>query len=363
MRAAAPFTARMLTALVALCIASVAAACSGEVAATTSSAQEQLVIAQDQPSLPFLVSMVDAPERVAHAGLRRVEIHLPADAATVGADSANLVYDERITADGAGHYAIEPVTVVSPSMTQPQREIFEELQRARQGFFFKYRDLRVRDLELFLGNYAVTVVDEPAFVAGVECVEIEVTPRADPRRSYRLAVDPRTGLVLRTIERDATGVVVASTTFLEFTRTPSLEGVEFHAELYAGTPLEGAELPKGFAPARPQILPRGYREVSSEVVELAGDTYVRRVYGDGLENVFFLQREEPAVAVDAAADPVAADGMPQVHAATPRGGAVMVRIAQVGSFCVAEAVRGRCTYFVIGKVSEADVLDILRSAL
>lgn len=297
---------------------------------------------QSTPPPSFLARMPDAPERVPHSGLRRVEYHVDVDGVP-----SSLVYEERVTADGTGHYAIEPVSVQEPALTLPQREIFEELQRARQGFFFKYRDLRVRDLDLFLANYSVRVLASAPVVAGVECVEIEVTARRGARGSYRMAVDAATGLVMRSEERDASGALVASTAFLEFTSAPVLHGVDFHVERHPGTPIEHASLPTGFTPARPQILPDGYREMSSEVLELAGDTYVRRVYGDGLENVFFLQREEP--------NPTVA----QIHA----GSTVKVRMAQVGAFRVAEAELPRGNFFVVGKVSEADVLGILRSAL
>ena len=326
-------------ALSSLCVACDAGA--GASSATESAAQLQS--AQPTTSPSFLSAMVRAPERVAHSGLRRVEYHL-----TVDDLPTSLVYDERITADGEGHYAIEPVSVAAPAMTVPQREIFEELQHTRQGFFFKYRDLRVRDVDLFVANYTVRVLPEPAVVAGVECVEIEAIPRVGPRRSYTLAVEAQSGLVLRALERDASGAIVAATTYLEFSRTPTLDGVEFFAERYAGTPLAQAELPADFAPARPQILPEGYREVSSEVVELEAQTYVRRVYGDGLENLFFLERHDPRVPLDASA---------------PEPATLTVRIAELGSFQVAEVVRGRGSFFVVGKVSEADVLGILRSAL
>ncbi len=319
-------------------------ACSREVGvpADSESAQHLASLPQD-PAPSFLAAMVDAPARVAHAGLRRIEVR-----STVDGEPTSLVYHERITADGTGRYAIEPVSVTAPSMTNLQREVFEVLQRARQGFFFKYRDLRVRDVDLFLANYAVNVVAEPVVVAGVECLEIEVTPRFGPRRSYRLAVDTSTGLILRSLERDATGAVVATATFLEFTLTPEEQDVEFYAERYPGTPLADATLPPGFVPARPQILPEGYREVSSDVVELEGQTYVRRVYGDGFENLFFLERREPG---------------PEATWVGGNPPTVTVRIAEVGSFRVAEALRGRGSFFVVGKVSEGDVLAILRSAL
>ncbi|MCY2961760.1 MAG: hypothetical protein NTY35_16490 [Planctomycetota bacterium] len=322
-------------------------ACSGEVGAPTAG-QRAVPVTNihnvDGVAPPtFLARMADAPERVAHGGVRRVEYHVD-----VAGIPTNLVYDERVTADGDGHYAIEPISVNAPPMTLPQREIFDELQRARQGFFFKYRDLRVRDLELFLANYAVHVIDSAPLVAGVECVEIEVSTRTGTQRSYRLAVEAVTGLVMRSIERNETGAIVAAITFLEFTHEPALEGVEFHVERYPGVPLATAVLPLGFAPARPQILPDGYREMSSELLQLAGDTYVRRVYGDGLENVFFLQRQEPG----------AAGGAIAAEAAN-----VTVRIAEMGSFRVAQADRGRSNFFVVGKISEAEVLGILRSAL
>ncbi len=331
--------------------ASLLGACSGEVGAPAAggpaTAETGIHGLQNNPPPSFLALMPDAPERVAHAGLRRVEYHVDVDGVPT-----SLVYDERVTADGTGRYSIEPIAVQEPALTLPQREIFEELQRTRQGFFFKYRDLRVRDLDLFLANYSVRVLVGAPVVAGVECVEIAVDARygAIPGapRSYRMSVDAASGLVMSTVELDGNGTVVASTTFLDFTRAPALEGFTPHVERYPGTPIDSATLPTGFTPARPQILPQGYREMSSEVLQLGSDTYVRRVYGDGLENVFFLQRQEP----------VAPTGSVSTAAAS-----VVVRMAQLGSFRVAEAQLGRGNLFVVGKISEADVLGILRSAL
>lgn len=322
------------------------AACGGGVGSSASTATTSESALQSVPAsaLPeFIARMVDAPERVAHGGVRRVEYHFDVDGIT-----SSMVYDERVTADGQGRYAIEPITVTSPVMNAPQRELFEELQRARQGFFFKYRDLRVRGLEPFARNYVVQVLANTPVVAGVECVEIEVTPRNGPARSYRLAIEARSGLVLRAIERDAAGTTVASTTYLEFTHDPVLAGVEFHVERYPGTPLPTAALSAGAAPAEPRVLPVGYREVTSEQIDVEGKTYIRRVYGDGLENVFLLE----CVAAGASA-----------HAATPAVPKLTVRMTELGPFRIAEVVRGGGSLFLVGKISEADVLEILRSAL
>jgi len=259
------------------------------------------------------------------------------------------VYLERVTADGHGHYAIELVQVQQPSMTQQQLEIFEELQRARQGFFFKYRDLRIRDLELFLQNYSVEVLPAMPIVAGVECVEIDVHPRVPRGAQYRMAIDARTGLVLRSVERNQFGQVTASSTFEEFSNQPGPGPVEFFIERFPGIPLAGASLPPGLVPVAPQILPEGYREASSDLLQVGGDHYVRRVYGDGLENLFFLQRREPA-----SSSPSGQTSESATH---------RVRLAQVGAWRVAELLETRGSLFVLAKVAEAEVLEFLRSSL
>ncbi len=301
------------------------------------------LLAVEHTSSPsFLALVPDAPERVPHAGLRRVEVHVDVDG-----QPTSLVYLERVTADGHGRYAIELVQVDQPSMTPSQLEIFEELQRARQGFFFKYRDLRIRDLELFLQNYTVEVLPAMPLVAGVECVEIDVHPRLPRGAQYRMAIDTRTGLVMRAVERDANGQVIASSAFEEFTPNPGPSAAQFFVERYPGTPLAGAPLPPGFVPAAPQILPEGYREITSDLLEVAGDHYVRRVYGDGLENLFFLQRREP----------------PSSSGQSAESATYRVRLAQLGAWRVAELVQTRGSLFVLAKVSEAEVLEFLRSAL
>jgi hypothetical protein len=304
------------------------------------------------PTLPFLERVADAPSHVAHAGRRRVEVRIEVE----GVQRA-LVYVEHVVADGQGRYSILPVAVETPAMTTIQREVFDELQRARQGFFFKHRDLRVRDVALFLENYAVHAVAEPAIVAGTSCVELEIAPRRGPARSYRLAVEPGTGLVLRTIERDASGAEVGRTEFQDFTLAPELDQVEWHVETLTPTPLQDATFPATEPPARPQILPEGYREIAADLVAAGGDLYVRRVFGDGLETAFFLERRAPA----AGSVPVTSANPVQATPAGPKN--LAVRIAEVGAFRVAEVDVGARRLLVVGKLAEDEVLAILRSAL
>lgn len=315
--------------------------CSGDVAAPGSEASgavAQMHSAYTPPPPSFLAAMPDAPERVAHAGLRRVEYHVPVDGVTT-----DLVYDERVVASGDGRYAIDTVQVLAPSMSAAQREIFEALQFGRQGFFFKYRDLRVRDVDRLLENYMIGVAAGTVIVAGVECVELQIDPRQGAARSFRMAVHAETGLVLRSVERDESGVAVASVTFTEITFEPKLDDVEFHVERYVGTPL-----PAGATNVSPQILPVGYRATVSETFQLDGDDYLRCVYDDGLQQVLFLRRDRNG----------SAGGQ-----ATTSPESVTVRVAEVGAFRVAEAVVARSNFFVVGKISESDVLEILRSAL
>lgn len=315
----------------------------GHNAAAPAPAAGPAALTNGPPPPPFLALVPDAPERVAHGGLRRVTYSYD-----VGGLPQRLSYDERVWADGQGRYSIQLVSVAEPPMTQPQREIFQELQGARQGFFFKYRDPRIRNLTLFLENYSVTQLPDTQ-VAGVACAELDVRRRSSVvGGGHRLAIDPVTGLVLRAVELDSGGATIATTEFVEFTLAPDFTGVQFHVERYPGTPLSSTVLPDAQPLATPQVIPSGFRGLSADQVDLGSLRYVRRVYGDGFENLFFLQGQSTTAAG------------PSVLGSPDR---LTVRMAQVGPWRIAQLDDGPRELFVLGKVSEADVLQVLQSAL
>jgi hypothetical protein len=74
---------------------------------------------------------------VAHGGTRRLEYHYE-----IAGAPQSLICEERVTADGRGHFAIDPLRVGAPALTDAQREVFDLVQKNREGFFFRFRDFR-----------------------------------------------------------------------------------------------------------------------------------------------------------------------------------------------------------------------------
>jgi hypothetical protein len=301
-----------------------------------------------------------APLHVRHGGTRRVEFWYE----TEGTEHA-LAYQEHVTADGRGRFALDPGKVETPALSTSQREIFELVQKQREGFFFRYRDFGVRQRALFEANYSVQVVGAPLTVAGRECTQIEVRRIGMQARStYRAAVDVGTGLVLRWTETSAEGRLLARSEFLDFTLDPALDGVDWFEsplEVEALQPgLEDASV-LGFRPHQLQVLPAGYQLLRSERIVESGATWLRRVYGDGLENLFVLERGADVVPLPGGTPAASTDGASRASL-TNAAGQIVVRLCQVGAWTLAEVASGQGQLFVVGKVGESDVVDCLRSA-
>jgi outer membrane lipoprotein-sorting protein len=316
-----------------------------------------------------------APLRVKHGGTRRLEFHY----ASEGVEHT-LAYQEHVTADGQGRFALDPGQIEQPAMNTQQREVFELLQKQHEGFFFRYRDFGVRQRNLFEANYSVQVLGTPIAVAGRTCTQIDVRRNGrNASSTYRAAIDDETGLVMRWTESTLDGRLLARSEFVDFTLDPVLDGVEWFVSplqvesLQSGQDLSAQDLATlGFQPHSLQVLPPGYQLLRSERVIENETTWLRRVYGDGLENLFVLERgpdlETPHTAPSSDhpnrdaqhASSTAQSGTGQ--AGTNSGGQITVRICQAGQWTLAEVSSGPGQLFVIGKVGEADVVDCLQSA-
>ena len=105
-----------------------------------------------QSTRSLLEKIPDAPMNVAYAGSRHVALHYAQDRVP-----SVLEYDEDVTSDGRGNFVVVPGRVTSPAMTTEQRQFFAILQERRDGFFYRYRDFRIRDWGTFLLNWRVIV--------------------------------------------------------------------------------------------------------------------------------------------------------------------------------------------------------------
>jgi hypothetical protein len=301
----------------------------------------------------------DAALRVKHGGTRHLWFEYQSEGADHALERHTLEYMEHVTADGQGRFALDPGAIVQPAMNAQQREVFELLQKQREGFFFRYRDFGVRQRNLFQANYSVEVLGTPIAVAGRTCTQIDVRRVGKAHSKYRAAIDDATGLVMRWTETTLEGRIIASSEFVEFTLDPVLDGVDWFEStlqvqsLQSGPTLSGEELAAlGFQPHTPQILPAGYQLLRSErVVETDGKSWLRRVYGDGLENLFVLER---------GSDPGQAGAL---HASTSGpSDQIVVRVCQAGAWTLAEVFGRSGQLFVVGKVGEDEVVDCLQSA-
>lgn len=313
---------------------------------------------------PILDRMQMAPTTVKHGGTRRLEYHYE-----IAGVTQTLVYEERVTADGNGRFALDPLGVRAPSMTTAQREVFDLVQKNREGFFFRYRDFGVRKRELMFENYRIVDLRTNPVVAGRECVEFEFERLTGAQSRYHVAVDRETALVLRSTELDLTGRVLANAEFVEFTLDPVVsDAVAWFVPTHQGLPLDPISLSAGgfrFPPMEPRLLPTGYQHLYSEVVRNEQDAWIRRIYSDGVEHLFLLQKGVRQASEQPTADQTdtrttlgsAATDLPP---AAP--GPYKIRVCAAGPWTLAEFVRDDEQVFVVGK-SEDDVLRLLKSCL
>lgn len=330
-------------------------------------------------SLPFLQKIPDAPSSVAYSGERHVRLSF-----VVAGTPRTLEYDETVHSDGHGRFAIIPGKVTSPEMSADEAEFFAILQERRDGFFYRYRDFRIRDWNAFLRNWSAKDLGTREPVAGRDCAVLEFRripvstgPGPDSAHAgqddvdgggrYRAWVDTANGLVLRAEEYDAGGTRVGLVEFQGITLAPDLSNVALHADRSAPKILDleaGTKAALGFEVLRPKILPDGYRLERAESVSAdaqsgvgsgagsgADERWARLAYGDGVEEIFFLQGLSPEAA-QASTSPAEADV-----------GTRFVRVFRVGPWTVLQGQFDRTRAVVMGKVSEASLLRMLKSAI
>lgn len=339
-------------------------ACSEGGSSSTSAVSGQSAPSHEPASTsePLFDRIALAPLHVRHSGMRRLEFHYDS-----GGSAHTLEYEERVSADGEGRFALDPVRVSTPAMTPGQHEVFELIQKKREGFFYRYRDFGVRQRQLFLSNYRITELNSSLVVADRKCIEIDVRRSDGVSNSYVAAVDIETALVLRCTEFAPDGHIVSKLEFTSIDFDPALDEVEWFVprdpndtEDLSDSAL--AEL--GFSPATPRTLPKGYQLLHSEVLHQGRDRWVRRVYGDGVESLFVLHSHgyalEAQVMEPRANGPALAQSRDVVGTNSEP---LKVRLCAAGPWTLAEVVRGDDRVFVVGKIPESDVVRLLQSAL
>jgi len=300
-------------------------------------------------SIPEGLASIERMLELPHAGVRRVEV------TDHSVDPPRfLAFRERVTTDGNGQYSLVPteaITPVAPDWTQ-----FSLLQRIREGYLFRHRDFAIRDLGLFQENYVLVDLDSSIEVAGRDCARyrIEHRTRSD---FYEVAIDVTTGIVLRYEAFDVQGRALVAMEYEIYDETPDLSGFVPHEEISPPRELDWTwDLPVQIHQSvqTPRVLPEGYalrRAVTLK--DGMGQHWLRLTYTDGVESLFFLtQIDNPS----ALAGPITPLTPGSVQVST-------VSVFQMGSALATQGTFGGRQFIAVGKVPEAELLDMIESAL
>ena len=299
----------------------------------------------------------EAPLRVAHAGVRRLDL-----AYDLGGGVQTLSYRERVVTDGQGRFSIQTLEALTPV-----GPAFMELQRQREGFYFRYRDFKVRDLAAFLENYSVYDLGQSVEFLGRTAWEFEIRTNQLKHPGhlgspvhYRLTLDVDTGLLLRSVELDESGQVYARLEYESFELDPDLSGVTFHQLSNQEAPATlGPELEAqmGFEVTVPDALPAGYvlSEVST-IVDQSGGAWVKLTYTDGVEPLFYVQSRGAQPGVGVKVGPATS-----INLGSPLAGRVLW--LQVGPIVAVQGELSGVMRLAVGKLSKDVLFDLIQSTL
>jgi hypothetical protein len=301
------------------------------------------------PAPGLIQRIANAPFSTAYQGERRVELNLYDAGVPV-----QFVLRERVSADGHGQFAVDPIELSEPPLPDSERDLFLVMQKVREGLMYRYRDFRVRNVALFLQNYSVHDSGQTVQVAGRSCAELAIARLDHNGLEYKVAVDPPTGLVLRAEARTPEQALVSLLEYTALDLAPDLSNVAWHQPVTGETPFvigpDTAEL-VGFRPRLPRVLPLGYELEESTLVHdaLEGSKWVRMVYGDGVEEVFFLHGGE--------ARPPQSP-LPSFHGV----GADTVQVVDCKPWTAAQGAVNGERFIVLGKVDRHELLGMIESA-
>jgi len=310
------------------------------------------------PELDLISQVQDAPNRVQHSGTRRVESYYQLD----GSGEA-LIYREEVQADGQGHFAITPLGAVQGGPSNSAE--FIAIQMIRAGFNFRYRDFLVRDLTAFLNNYQLISANQVVQIAGRDCLQVEII-RKDGSARYEVALDVATGLVLRYREFDHQGALYSMMEYESYNAAPDQSQVVFHQSTNQEAPLTSAS-DLHFVPFTPKLLPDSaftFLEGTIITEPSTGARFAKLSYTDGVETIFFLDGGPDAAAPTL---PTLQVGSSSNYAGLTEGhGDGMgdeVRAFHEGPLTVIWGKVSGHSIYLVGKVTETELLEMLTSAL
>lgn len=289
-----------------------------------------------------ILTKLAAPHMPPHRGVRTVRLSAGPDSPIV------LIYREDVSVAADGTFAVDPIEIVQPPMSPASADLFLLMQKARESFFHRFRDFHIRDLALFIQQYATFQRFNSAIVSGMECFELDIERIDGEGYRYILWVEPVSGLCLRIQEYDEDGLFVGEVEY---------ESIEFNPNFLA--PLSGGPstwLPIAAGAGATEVLfplwiPQGYVLVATEVrTDAAGDEWVRLSYTDGVETLFVLQSTSSTNGTAPLRGP-AADALTRVA------------VQEVGAWTAVEGETGELRLIVLGKRAEADLVAVLASTI
>jgi hypothetical protein len=308
-------------------------ACEGR-QASAPAGSEQLSAGTQLP-LPTLDRVLQIP----HRGVRRVEVY-------DGGASPVLAFRESIVVAGDGQrFGLEPLEALTPV---PDEWIHGERLWAR--FSFRYRNFVVRDPEAFLRNWRLTDLAQPATVAGRKGSRYLVERQSGGAGRYELVLDEELGLILSSSRFDAQGRLVLHVEYESLEEQFDLQTAVWTQSLIDDVALDptgdlrdqvGAPVPI------PLRIPAGFELREASTASFEGRDWLRLVYHDGVEPVFFLGTwTEP-------------DGGAQTQGAP---GSQLVS-GRLGAVNIVQAVCNGDVFVGVGALTEDELADLVESAL
>ena len=307
-----------------------------------------------QGANPGLIANIQSARNVQQRSVRVVEIFDSAGVQT-------LAYREEFLADGAGRFSLQPIEALTP--VDPAWSI---RQGVRQGYLARYRDFEIRDTALFALNWKLTDLSETSTVAGRPCSRYFVERKSGSGHTYLIDVDLTTGVPLAYEDRDELGVLAARMTYESFDETPDLSGAVWFQESVTETELSSGSSASlrqqvGFQVPLPRLIPAGYYlDSTSSLVVGGGQSWVKLVFSDGVEPLFYLFRPlfDPlqSTAITNGSFPTSVS--PQT--ANPSNEIFLYRMGTAG---VAQGTFSPGTLIAVGRLSDATLGDVIESAL
>lgn len=309
------------------------------------------VVGQGGPA--YFDQIADAPFNLAYRGERDVTIHADYQGLVT-----QLVYRELVASDGAGSFTVEPLQVISPVMDSYDEDRFLLFQQGRAGFFFKHRDFRVRDEMRFWENYRVQDLGITQVIAGRTCDTLLISRQDELGNNFTVAIDPTTSLVMSERRTSKDGALVSSVEYRTFELAPDYSDLQMSPIQSSWTPtdLDGLGQVVAGDPLIPVAPPQGFelQEVGYQTgAGLAGDeTWVQLTYGDGVEQTFFLFRQD-------------AGGQGNAGSQASIGGMQedLIRSMTFGPWAILDGRAGGRDVVAVGRVLEDDLLLMLQSSL